>query len=217
METDVGRTRVNSMNYNHQFDSPVVAHRHSLSHQQHQHFIKSQEQHVINGEGACGASSGGRCSSSLLGEERRAGRIGEGNDCYNHGYGFVKFRKKGETGENCGLLDERGGKHGSNHDEKSQMTAFSPILKGKHHLNFGGRATASSSSSSSGADEAACDIPSTPADSYDYDSDYWEDERVLLRWQARRCGLTYLGMEELEKHTQSFCLNEEEKLRYLMR
>jgi hypothetical protein len=52
---------------------------------------------------------------------------------------------------------------------------------------------------------------------YDYDSDYWEDERKMLRWQARRSGLTYFGLEELEKHTESLRLSEEERFEYLMR
>jgi hypothetical protein len=220
METDLGRIRGNSINYNHQFDSPVVSHRHSLNHNQHQQFMKSQEQHLISGEGGCGASSGGRHSSSLLGGEREERG---GGDCYNHGYGFIKFRKKGETGDNN--RTNHGGvggggagvNHGSSHEQSDVNTGFSPIFKGKHILKFDGKAATSSSSSSSGADEAACDIPSIPPDYYDYDSDYWEDERQLLRWQARRCGLPYFGMEELEKHTQSFCLNDEEKLRYLMR
>ncbi len=51
----------------------------------------------------------------------------------------------------------------------------------------------------------------------DYDSDYWEDERLILKWQARRSGLIYFGIEELEKHKQQTVLTTEEKMKLLMR
>jgi hypothetical protein len=51
----------------------------------------------------------------------------------------------------------------------------------------------------------------------DYDSDYWEDERQLLKWEARRLGVLYLGIEEVAKHCDSMRLTEEERMALLMR
>ena len=51
----------------------------------------------------------------------------------------------------------------------------------------------------------------------EYDSDYWEDERLMLKWEARRMGLIYFGMEELQKHTQQMKLSEEERMKLLMK
>lgn len=51
---------------------------------------------------------------------------------------------------------------------------------------------------------------------FDYDSDYWEDERMMMKWQARRSGLLYLGVEELEKHAEKMRLSDDEKIRYLL-
>lgn len=51
----------------------------------------------------------------------------------------------------------------------------------------------------------------------EYDSDYFEDERMILKWEARRAGLTYLGIEELAKHRESMKLSDEERMALLMR
>lgn len=66
---------------------------------------------------------------------------------------------------------------------------------------------------------SADDIISTGdnGQAYDYDSDYWEDERNMLKWEARRLGLTYLGEEELQRHSQQMKLSGEEKMQYLMK
>lgn len=51
----------------------------------------------------------------------------------------------------------------------------------------------------------------------DYDSDYWEDDRWMLIWEARRLGLIYFGMEELEKHRKATALSQEERMQFLMK
>jgi len=51
----------------------------------------------------------------------------------------------------------------------------------------------------------------------DYDSDYWEEDRLLLKWEAKRLGLSYLGIEELAKHTEEMKLSEEQRLHLLMK
>jgi hypothetical protein len=51
----------------------------------------------------------------------------------------------------------------------------------------------------------------------DCDSDYWEEDRLLLKWEAKRLGLSYLGMEELAKHTESLKLTEEQRFHLLMK
>lgn len=114
----------------------------------------------------------------------------ECNNSANHSddlYGF-RFRKKGEDQFN-------------HLDKQSEKTSYSPIPV------FQSPADPASLSEFTGDGPAY----------YDYDSDYWEDERELLRWQARRAGLLYFGMEELQKHTEQLRLSDEERFRYLMR
>ena len=119
----------------------------------------------------------------------------ECNNSANHSddfYGF-RFRKKGDTSND----------QFHHLDKQSEKTSYSPIPIFQ----------------SPAADPASLSeyTGDGPAAYYDYDSDYWEDERQLLRWQARRAGLLYFGMEELQKHTEQLRLSEEDRFRYLMR